>query len=664
MPTTMPANSLYSHVRLEGDGEVSPIRILTLLPGSFDDDLVVRLHATNLSQTNRPQYEALSYVWGLPKIESPHQIMVMTGDLDVAYMCPLDVTEHLDSALRHLRYPDTARTLWIDAICIDQNNLEERNSQVANMASVYKLAVRVVVWLGPEADDSGLAMWMINDISSKVTVNWVSYTLAPATALKSDELHWVDSDCPLPYPERELCAIEKLFQRPWFSRLWVIQEVRLTTAEVVVICGFTSVSWKLFLNSSFVLYFKGGQRPVLLDDLGSQGFLQRLTTMHDPAVTLHLPYLLQIASYLQCTDNRDRVYALVPLTSFTLKQLNITPDYSATLLTVYRSLVLHYIEFFGDLDIITSLVGNNRISATTSLRPSWIPPFEFPSRTNYSSRVQASGPFAACFSSLNEDILRVAGVRCATVTEVDVIHIPEADLQYAYSELKRIAPPNPTEQKYVTGCSIIEAFATTLTCCDGIEYDPPNSSVWSPQQVETWMAQLLAMEPEQAATASEDVAAKMDRFIPWLHNNTQDRAFVRTKEGYFALVPDHTQPGDIICALFGLSDTIVLRRTGNDRYSVVGACFVYGLAFGEAIFGKLPEGQKQISKYDEEARDYRWFYRNERTGESTDKDPRYDKIKNQAWTGFGDMSEDYERLILDREELAKLGVMVEDFDLV
>jgi len=91
---------------------------------------------------DHPIYEALSYVWGDPKLQSTLQIEGAR----------LKVTNNLELALRYLRLPDKPRTIWVDAICIDQSNIEERNQQVRLMKSIYSFCAVDLVWVG-ESDE-------------------------------------------------------------------------------------------------------------------------------------------------------------------------------------------------------------------------------------------------------------------------------------------------------------------------------------------------------------------------------------------------------------------------------------------------------------------------------------------------------------------------------
>jgi hypothetical protein len=73
----------------------------------------------------------------------------------------VSVTKSLETALRHLRYPDKSRTLWVDYVCINQEDIQERSQQVAKMGSIYEQATSVLIWLGLATLNSGVGMEII-----------------------------------------------------------------------------------------------------------------------------------------------------------------------------------------------------------------------------------------------------------------------------------------------------------------------------------------------------------------------------------------------------------------------------------------------------------------------------------------------------------------------
>jgi hypothetical protein len=104
-----------------------------------------------------PAYEALSYVWG----DTKSSARILLNGVE------FDVTENLGAALIHLRSATSERTLWVDAICINQDNILERNEQVRQMGSIYEQATGVIVWLGRYSGNAQLAMDFVRDAISQ-----------------------------------------------------------------------------------------------------------------------------------------------------------------------------------------------------------------------------------------------------------------------------------------------------------------------------------------------------------------------------------------------------------------------------------------------------------------------------------------------------------------
>jgi hypothetical protein len=118
------------------DLHVDQLRLLTLLPNpGFNTPISCSLSVADIRSP--VEYEALSYVWGDPKIT--RTIRLSEHDIHV--------TTNIETALHYLRRPDEPRVLWVDTICINQKDLDERNSQVRMMAEIYSEARAVIVWL-------------------------------------------------------------------------------------------------------------------------------------------------------------------------------------------------------------------------------------------------------------------------------------------------------------------------------------------------------------------------------------------------------------------------------------------------------------------------------------------------------------------------------------
>ena len=109
-------------------------------------------------------YEALSYTWG----SSKDQVTAKVTDPSHLGNTTIQIGLNLACALRYLRHSGIARTFWIDAICINQDDADERNAQVKRMGDIYSIANRVVVWLGEQADDSKHAFSTLDYLGKQV----------------------------------------------------------------------------------------------------------------------------------------------------------------------------------------------------------------------------------------------------------------------------------------------------------------------------------------------------------------------------------------------------------------------------------------------------------------------------------------------------------------
>jgi hypothetical protein len=180
------------------------IRVLEILPGTESSTVRCQLEYIILG---RPvQYNALSYTWGDPI--APRAETAVNGH-------KLRVTENFKLALQELRREarvnSKTQVIWIDAICINQEDLEERRQQVLIMRLIYIGAQNLIIWLGPEADDSDKAIEILTKLvrcereGPKHLQEWHKYFEGP-----SCYKHWL--------------SIAKFFSRSWFRRVWVVQE--------------------------------------------------------------------------------------------------------------------------------------------------------------------------------------------------------------------------------------------------------------------------------------------------------------------------------------------------------------------------------------------------------------------------------------------------------
>ena len=261
----------YQYSPLDKDSR--QIRLMTLLPRNCGIEIQVLLEIVTSGIGTELRYEALSYTWG--SAENTTSIRVKAGGLTGSLVSTilsgsakkswsfikkfeiqdksLTVTRNLEVALEHLRYDNEPRRLWIDAICINQQDMEERSNQVQRMADIYRFADRTIIWLGPEANSSTLAVQTLKDLGSKVTADWENLECIPITKDAHEASYLANTYAHLPFNYEQWMSISAFIERPWFDRLWIWQEVRLARhAEVV--CGSDTIMWNHLRAAILCLY--------------------------------------------------------------------------------------------------------------------------------------------------------------------------------------------------------------------------------------------------------------------------------------------------------------------------------------------------------------------------------------------------------------------------
>ncbi|SCO76815.1 related to heterokaryon incompatibility protein het-6 [Fusarium oxysporum] len=277
-----------------------------------------QLQLVTFKMVESPPYEAISYTWG-DALKSEE--IILNGK-------SMAVTEAVHDIL--LRRADfwKPRYIWIDSICINQENIEERNAQVPKMTEIYENASRVIVWLG-YANDASLAVGKLLDI----------WTLLHAYA--PDELfEKLHSDKMEPTETASWTALRRLFSQSWFLRVWIIQEV-VVAQEVHVMYGDHFLAWKTLADVMEDFY--GGPLQTLLgsplDDpalykpqaLTTVSRMRQLRKDFHSSSGIMLDHLLASFIPSEAKVDKDKVYALQGLTSFARDGVPILPvavDYS------------------------------------------------------------------------------------------------------------------------------------------------------------------------------------------------------------------------------------------------------------------------------------------------------------------------------------------------
>jgi hypothetical protein len=578
-------------------------------------------------QERIPKYEALSYVWGVER--SPDPVMIKSQSLKRSF---LNVTQNLATALVYLRHRTERRVLWIDALCINQEDMEERSSQVARMAEIYRLAHRVVLWLGPESEGDGgtEALSTLRFISSQIEVDWGREEMR---ATDQANPSWADAHVLLPLDPNVLGPVFMLLNRPWFDRVWVQQEITVATDIAMLVCGHNSITRRQFTNAVYCLryksgWFEGDHSLVLYDRLGL--VFEMAVSIYKSKVKQYADTLREQARTLKCSDPRDRIFAVMSTSSSTERGGNIEVDYSMTTEQVYRHFTIKQLLHTNRLDLLSACEVTEVESdhdGWPNPMPSWVPDWRRPLATNRFYTLSASGSStAAAQFDYKQETLTLTGVKCATVTQVQPTSIRPVWEGYSSFEsadsIRRSIQFWGHPGKYVTGRDAHDAYVRTL--CGDIfshHYNPPSSNFLDYEICSSILNRLL-----QNRLVEEDDKIISDaynvKFVNRITAVSHGRSCFTTSEGYIGLAPLETKAGDIICVLLGCHVPMILRPNEEGRFSIVGECYCHGIMDGAVLLGPLPEGFEFVKIFQQRWGAHYKAYIDRRNGKVQIEDPR------------------------------------------
>jgi hypothetical protein len=595
-------------------------RLLILEPGRMGSIITGRLQELNL--VNPPAYYALSYVWGQEPLI--HRAIINNGE---KFIQP-----NLFHALQRIRPPDGKYPIWVDSLCINQLDSSERNMQVRQMATIYRNASGVLIWLGEEDSTSNLAL----DFVSKIT---------------SGDFRWGDSW----WEQYGFTALAQILERAWFRRGWVLQEAAFSKNSTIH-CGGRQVYMDHFIMAINTVRDRLSTVP--------SSFGQTLANFHDsPAIRLvntikgvlrssmtgdtlrrrmSLESLVDLSTSSETTDQRDTIYALLNLAndiaSFSGPDQSdaIIPDYRKPVLDVYVDFILHCCLRSGTLDIICrpwapvpsssvcAVSKSNRVDHNFQTYPSWIAskdnlPFGNPSwrlkhrlhgnplvggsqkrsyYTHYGSKPHVSvgrNKDGTCDGSLHVSGLVLGEIAEISTRMADAILTKECigilGMVSRDSHSNLIDIPDTVwrslcadrDEKGGRAPQFYQAAMAHLLEISSVPSKPGNST--------NLLDDMSSIDPEEILDIElpEHVEEflKVIRDVIWNRRTFRSKVNDDTDRLLVGLIPQHAKIGDQICILYGCSVPVVLRKLPRfiDEFGwqLIGDAYVHGIMDGEAV---------------------------------------------------------------------------------
>ncbi|CZR68827.1 uncharacterized protein PAC_18727 [Phialocephala subalpina] len=533
------------------------------------------------SLDNVVPYFAMSYAWGDPETTSH---MIVDGKI-------LRISKNLSEFLSEwFKRPDRARgtRIWIDAICINQQDLIEKSQQVMLMKVIYETSYQVIVWLGKPADDSELAMaqmlkWgkLLEDLiairgdDDPNLAQLFQNAVGPLKAIPGTELY------------RACKAIHKFFLRPWWYRAWIAQEGSCpkktrwlwTGGQDSIDLGWLSVIAALFLSLA------------VAENPGFDNYAEDLSCAIGPINSLRVARrkgrqmsLIQVLGKLprfSCTKPQDKIYVAVGLATIpsvsTVPADELVPDYTKPVRAVYMEAV-SAILCRSDKQCLLSFLGQVKIPGQDWL-PTWkVNKLEYSMFGVYWDGEMAIGAYNPCSDvwtdvHIQDSVLKVSGLCFDTVDKVypvfrEMTHVPEETI------LRFWMPSNPRDS-YPSSGTVEEAFYHTLVA--DLKIGPSKDGFSRGVSFDWELAAKSDSELDLEATRKRDEMLASLRVVCWA------RRLFWTSNGYIGIGPPSMKRNDMVCVLGGGQVLYILRQEEPDVFTFVGECYLHGMMDGQAM---------------------------------------------------------------------------------
>ncbi|KAM0196126.1 hypothetical protein ACHAPA_004770 [Fusarium lateritium] len=580
--------------------EDDSFRLISLEPGHSDDGLSIRLLNTTLHSTEA--YEAVSYVWGDANKSGSVQILENDEDRDVQ----INVTRNCQAALRSLRRLESPRVLWIDSICINQSSPAEKTHQLNLMAHIYKNASQVLVYLGEGTELSDIAMKFICELDK------------PSDYGNRNTTDETQSDA-----QDQRTAVNNLFERPWFYRVWVLQEITFAQ-KATIICGNQQVDWESFKEFH---HWNVSERWVQKSPYSISYAAFWITDSRSLSYGDRLLKALKDTRFCGATDPRDRLYAILPLVDrehdemisqqanygweldereiqeshLRQQRLAIKPNYNHSVTQVYTDLAMELLRAVG-LDLLASVLGE----PSTKHLPSWVPDWTIssPYWAAKAPRIPRQKPFAGFpegppdliwgwknvyphlintwtaseYTSSSDEVsfqLHIKGVRVGTITQVG----DTCDIGKDYFPIGQWASLMPDDSYLKSGDGskadnfdeYLSPFALTLAMGDVvypravrdvITYIRRYNGEDIKQGENEWPAFGLPSKDEKERmplTERFSYGPSYEKQALWILKHCDGKRMAVMDDGSIGLVSDRAQVGDVVFVVQGASVPFVLR---------------------------------------------------------------------------------------------------------
>lgn len=604
------------------------IRLLEIAPGSGAQRIDIQLSICELGYC--PPYDAVSYVWG---DESQRAEIFCNNRL-------LSITKSLAAVLHTIRLPDQARLVWADAICIDQEDKDEKSHHVAFMRKVYANARDVPICMGSDADAIGPDITSLLDSHAERRSRHSH--LASMPVLTNDDATFSD-------PRWRSLSI--LMKNVWWTRAWTLQECGMASNPIVLL-GQVSISYRALmrLNRWIVACAETLQSdfgiPVETIHSDWEQWNSGFQDQQDYPYTA-LDFLNQ-AKCLRCKEPRDHVYAFIGHPLLQREDGNgpvVTVDYKLPVADVFRG-VTEWLLSKAGMSVL-SAIEHDEITIEDTTNPSWVVRWDKNAVQNsfgyyqpfyYNASLSNSPMFALAGALLKLQSIPLSQIVMTSQFPKDIPTwavedcaswaiekaSPALTNQPALLSVLKSVRPFATSMHLDTPCRYTPAHredALSLTLTSGLRNYLPaeeNMCLHRADREAFWTIfhDLARIERTSSALDDNEIFDKgsADRYFYDLSLACKGRSFFVTEDGHWGMGPWIMKAGDEVMILRGSRVPFILRQNGKDvpcvqesetstkghrrvilTYRIVGEAYVHGVMRGESVTETAPWEETFIS---------------------------------------------------------------------
>ncbi|KAK5083204.1 hypothetical protein LTR05_007088 [Lithohypha guttulata] len=605
-------------------------------------DLII----VDLNSGTLPQYTALSYTWG--KEDRPNR-MIVSGNTIMLTNNLFDILQTIQSArtrsnsggLCDLVQKPLMNYIWIDAICINQDDKNEKKSQVDLMASIFGQASLTLVWWGPAAHNSDLAMDWLTSTANIPQAYFEQISDSEMLSRVYDRSAW-----------EALCGV---LMRPYFRRRWIIEEVVLSK-HALIVCGYRTLEWETFILgwdrtfgtlANILFHHKMLTTTADVETIGAINIFQ---FRRKRGMEISLFEALTRNRRCNTLKHRDRVFAFRAMCSNKEAERLRALDYTTDIKHIFTQQTLCHLELWDNLDILCVChhmvrrvppkvmfekdgmlsFPDNPIHAQAeplAKLPTWVPNWTSP-RTMWRlgpASMAGDSKWQPVFNAaagtvpniMNLDDAERSGSLHVTGTRVDSVHSvstltpmwhpkqrdPCDDFWLECWELCRRIPLQLTP--FTTESDRLDAFWRTITlggrrvgtnhlftiefiryfCYDFFLRSQKKSPLV--QQLERYGFGPVPIPPQSKWFEEKDVPKLFFSITqpPIIFDGLPEFRFFVTASGRMGMGPSEIRVGDDLYVLRGCSSPLVLRRAANHSTGsqIQGEAYIHGFMFGEAF---------------------------------------------------------------------------------